>query len=96
MKQQIIDGIGKIRSKKEISTDTLETLLIDVYRLLDSKDEEDYNQCLSAICHIANYNSDDRMVQQLLHDCIVKSRVFLYDNLLEKNNKNYIPNEKKK
>lgn len=92
MNQKITYGIEKIRSKKKISTDALETLLIDVYRLLDSKDEQDYNQCLSAICHIANYNSDDRMVQQLLHDCIVKSRVFLYDNLLEKNNETYIPN----
>lgn len=91
MNQQIAYGIGKIRSKQEVSTDTLETLLIDVYRLLDSKDERDYNQCLSAICHIANYNSDDSMVQQLLHDCIVKSRVFLYDNLLEKNNETYVP-----
>ncbi|EJL6930296.1 hypothetical protein NMT09_001667, partial [Vibrio cholerae] len=92
MNQKITDGIEKIRSKKEINTETLEDLLIDVYRLLDSKDEKDYNQCLSAICHIANYNSDDRMVQQLLHDCIIKSRVFLYDNLLSKNNAGYTPN----
>ena len=89
MNQQITYGIEKIKNKKKISTDTLETLLIDVYRLLDSKDEQDYNECLSAICHIANYNSDDRMVQQLLHDCIVKSRLFLYDDLLEKNNETY-------
>lgn len=91
MNQQIATGIEKIKRKNGVSVDILEKLLIDVYRQLDSKNEQDYNQCLSAICHIANYNSSDRMVQQLLHDCIVKSRVFLYDNLLEKNNENYLP-----
>lgn len=91
MNQQIATGIEKIKRKSGVSVDVLEKLLIDVYRQLDSKNEQDYNQCLSAICHIANYNSSDRMVQQLLHDCIVKSRVFLYDNLLEKNNENYLP-----
>lgn len=88
MNQQIATGIEKIKRKSDVSIDALEKLLIDVYRQLDSKIEQDYNQCLSAICHIANYNSSDRMVQQLLHDCIVKSRVFLYDNLLKKNNAN--------
>ncbi|WP_444984599.1 DEAD/DEAH box helicase [Halomonas mongoliensis] len=92
MSQQIAYGIEKIRDKQEVSIDILENLLIDVYRLLDSKNERDYNQCLSAICHVANYNSDDSMVQQLLHDCIVKSRIFLYDNLLKKNNEAYFPN----
>ncbi|ELS9243394.1 DEAD/DEAH box helicase [Vibrio cholerae] len=91
MNQNIADGIEKIRSKNEVSVEILEKLLIDVYRLLDSKNENDYNQCLSAICHIANYNSSDSMVQQLLHDCIVKSRVFLYENLIEKNNETYLP-----
>ncbi|MFR9702104.1 DEAD/DEAH box helicase [Aeromonas sanarellii] len=91
MNQQIATGIEKIKRKSDVSIDALEKLLIDVYRQLDSKIEQDYNQCLSAICHIANYNSSDRMVQQLLHDCIVKSRVFLYDNLLKKNNANYLP-----
>ncbi|WP_445156782.1 DEAD/DEAH box helicase [Halomonas sp. E14] len=92
MNQRIAYGIEKIKDKQEVSIDILENLLIDVYRLLDSKDERDYNQCLSAICHLANYNSTDSMVQQLLHDCIVKSRIFLYDNLLKKNNETYFPN----
>ncbi|MFB4202652.1 hypothetical protein KBTX_01648 [wastewater metagenome] len=92
MSQQIAYGIEKLRDKKEVSTEIIENLLIDVYRLLDSKDERDYSRCLSAICHVANYNSSDNMVQQLLHDCIVKSRIFLYDNLLEKNNEAYFPN----
>lgn len=91
MRQKIACGIEKVKIKKEVNSDSLEELLIDVYRLLDSKDENDYNQCLSAICHVANYNSDDRMVQQLLHDCIIKSRVFLYDNLLERKDDRYLP-----
>lgn len=84
-------GINSIKLKSNISVELLENMLVEVYRLLDSKDENDYNMCLSAICHIADYNSNDLMVQQLLHDCIIKSRVFLYENLIHSNNESYDP-----
>lgn len=84
-------GINSIKLKSNISVELLENMLVEVYRLLDSKDENDYNMCLSAICHIADYNSNDLMVQQLLHDCIIKSRVFLYENLIYSNNESYDP-----
>lgn len=92
MKKQIKKMIKKLKSNKEVDIDSIIDQLINVYRLLDSKDDDDYNLCLSFICHVANKNLDDLMYQQILHDCIVKSRIFLYDNLLRKNNDNYKPN----
>lgn len=84
--------VGKIKSKSEVNVEDLETVLVDVYRLLDSKEEFDYNLCLSAICHVADFNSPDVMIQQLLHDCIIKSRVFLYETLIHSQNGCYSPN----
>ncbi|MBS3914379.1 MAG: DEAD/DEAH box helicase [Bacteroidetes bacterium] len=89
MKTRINDALAKIKTLNQLS---LEMLLIDTYKLLDSKDNSDYNLSLSSICHVANINSDDAMVQQLLHDCVVKSRIFLYDGLLFKINPQYQPN----
>jgi helicase len=83
--------LEKSKSKVEISQEEYEQALIATYRLLDSELEPDYNICLSVICHIANSNITDLMIQQLLHDCITKSRVFLYDQLLEKLNPDYNP-----
>ena len=91
LKEQIKEGVNKIKSSKDISDELIEDLLIRVYRLLDSDKNDDYNLCLSAICHTANINNTDNLVQQLLHDCIIKSRIFLYDNLLFKNDHEYHP-----
>lgn len=76
---------------RDLKNDEVENLLILVYQLLDSENNEDYNLCLSAICHVANTNPTDVMVNQILHDCIMKSRVFLYGNLLKINSENYNP-----
>lgn len=83
--------LADIKSKEDISISTIEQMLINTYRLLDSEDEENYNLCLSSICHVANINHSDIMVQQLLHDCIIKSRIFLYDGLLESIRPDYAP-----
>ncbi len=91
MKEKLKDHLEKIKSKKKIDNIDYEDALITTYRLLDSKLESDYNLCLSAICHIANLNISDQMIQQLLHDCIIKSRVFLYDPLLAKLSPHYTP-----
>ena len=82
---------NQLSSLKDLEDMGIESLLINTYRLLDSDDVKDYNQCLSVICHVANINSDEVMIQQLLHDCIVKSRIFLYDQLLSRENESYQP-----
>lgn len=91
MNEQIKNTINNIKSLQSADNAFIERLLIDVYRLLDSTKSIDYNTCLSIICHVANKNNNDIMVKQLLHDCIIKSRIFLYDNLLFKNNPEYQP-----
>ncbi|WP_413725617.1 DEAD/DEAH box helicase [Sodalis sp. RH16] len=77
----------KIRNSFNLSF--LEDALISIYRLLD--DNNNYNQCVKLICHIADKKIEDALVQQLLHDCIVKSRIFMYDDMLEKSKINYEP-----
>ncbi|CDU07953.1 DEAD/DEAH box helicase domain protein [Vibrio coralliirubri] len=89
MNNYIVDCLKRLDN---LELQEIENLLIGVYRNLDSTDDNDYNTCLSAICHIANLSIKDVMIQQLLHDCIIKSRIFLYDNLLEINDETYNPN----
>jgi len=86
----IDECIEKIR-KREITDKELELLLIDIYRFLDSDIEDDYKSCLSAICYIADLKITDKLILQLLHDCITKSRIFLYDDLLSKVNNKFNP-----
>lgn len=69
----------------------IEDILVSTYEKLDSKHDSDLNQCLSNICHIADLNIKGAMVQQLLHDCITKSRVFLYSQMIEDINPSYRP-----
>lgn len=88
MKEQLENQLKNI--KNLINLD-IEDILINTYRLLDSEEVEDYNLCLSIICHVANMSSSDAMIQQLLHDCIVKSRIFLYDHLLSQKDQFYKP-----
>lgn len=69
--------------------DKIENTLIRIYRELDNS--EHYNWCVKLICYIADKKIKDQMIQQLLHDCIVKSRIFLYDDMLSDNKINYNP-----
>ncbi|WP_228757985.1 DEAD/DEAH box helicase [Idiomarina loihiensis] len=79
----------EINSKTPL--DVIEDILVSTYEKLDSKHDSDLNQCLSNICHIADLNIKGAMVQQLLHDCITKSRVFLYSQMIEDINPSYRP-----
>lgn len=81
--------LEEIKKTKGRETNVVEDFLIDIYRLLDNN--ENYNLCVKAICHIANLHLEDAMVQQLLHDCIIKSRIFLYDDMLENSEIGYNP-----
>lgn len=91
MREDLQTKLEKLRQKIIFDNKSLEDLLIDVYRFLDSKENEDYNLCLAIICHICDIAPNDSMIQQLLHDCIIKSRIFLYDNLLQQRLRNFSP-----
>ncbi|PTU65684.1 hypothetical protein DB032_12420 [Chromobacterium sp. Panama] len=92
MKNDITLTIDRI-VKKQATHIEIEQTLIKVYRLLDSIEDSDYNLCIRAICHIANMGNKDPMIKQLLHDNITKSRIFLYDNLLQQQDSQYLPQQ---
>ncbi len=92
LQSEIQTKLDVIKDGATLETADTEKFLIQVYQLLDSTEENEYNLCLAAICHVADTKPHDLMVQQLLHDCIVKSRIFLYDNLLDRNIDSFEPN----
>lgn len=91
MTEEIKHLLLRLKNKEVLSIKEVEKFLINTYRLLDSSSEEDYNLSLSVICHVADSNPEDLLVQQLLHDCIIKSRIFLYDVLLKEKVESFAP-----
>jgi helicase len=89
--QSIREKLALVKSKQAIEIGDVEELLVDTYRLLDSKDVDAYNLCISVICHVADRDFSDPMIHQLLHDNISKSRIFLYDGLIRSRNSSYDP-----
>lgn len=81
--------LNSLKITKKMDLGNLENILIKIYRLLDFN--ENYNECVKIICHVADKRINDSLIQQLLHDCIVKSRIFMYDDMLESYNFNYNP-----
>ncbi|PIF21233.1 DEAD/DEAH box helicase [Candidatus Pantoea floridensis] len=77
------------KDKGQLDFERIENALILIYRELDNS--ENYNLCVKLICFIADKKIKDKMIQQLLHDCIVKSRIFMYDDMLSRNEINYNP-----
>ena len=51
------------------------------FLLRNSSDDTDYNLGLSVICHVGDKKVEDSLIQQLLVDCIVQSRVYLYADM---------------
>lgn len=68
----------------DFSSHQFKELLERNYALLSNceKDSLQYNLGLSVICHVANNHPNDSLIKQLLHDCIVKSRVFQYESMI--------------
>lgn len=74
--------LNKLKKTSQLEESEYVKLLKDTYHNLDFDDK--YNLCLSSICHISNNLPNNNRIQYLLHDCIVKSRVFLYNDMLKK------------
>lgn len=91
MRETVQYQLNVLRSNVEMKIDDLERLLLSTYELLDSIDPSDFSLCLAVICHVADRRFSDVMIQQLLHDNVSKSRIFLYDNLLHTRDENYNP-----
>lgn len=83
--------LKKIKQKEKIEYFEMKKLLENTYHMLNfSSCENDYNLGLSVICHVAESNPEESMLKQLLYDCIISSRVFLYNEMYGKLDKNYL------
>ena len=93
----MIENIKKINERlklkdEQLSCSEIQTFLEDTYAILSKKQLSDteYSTCLEAICRIANssliLNSLNR---EILKECIYKSRVFLYEDTLNKKQKDF-------
>lgn len=79
-------------SPKNFTLAQFKEILERNYLILSNGIEEynNYNIALSVICHVADNLPSDKLIKQLLHDNIVKSRVFLYDEMLANKSQTYI------
>lgn len=83
--EQIIALVEKLKNNGFLEFNEFKILLESTYSLLNSNDDESYNMGLYSICHIGEYLPTDIFLLQLLNDCIISSRVFLYKEMLPKN-----------
>ncbi|RQO42454.1 hypothetical protein DBR39_00840 [Chryseobacterium sp. KBW03] len=83
-KKIVIKSVDKLKESGTLEFSEFKVLLENTYSLLNSNDDDAYNIGLYSICHIGEYLPIDNFLLQLLNDCIVSSRVFLYKEMLPK------------
>lgn len=83
--KQVIALVEKLKNNTFLEFNEFKILLESTYILLNSVDDDSYNIGLHSICHIGEFLPDDNFLLQLLNDCIISSRVFLYKEMLPKN-----------
>ncbi|MEK4110481.1 helicase [Paenibacillus sp. DS2363] len=81
--------LAELKQNAFLSNSQYKFMLETAHSLLSSEDDEEYNLGLSIICHIAEAKPDDRFIHQLLFDCIIESRVFLYHEMFKNLNESY-------
>ncbi|USG67337.1 DEAD/DEAH box helicase [Brevibacillus ruminantium] len=81
--------LDRLKRYDALENKEFRTILETAYYLLSSKDDEYYNLGLSIICHVAENRPTDEFVHQLLFDCIIESRVFLYHQMYKKLDSKY-------
>src|SRR6266567_5257474 len=80
----ILSYIEKAKNRESLTCADLLAWLRLTYKLLDSiEDQDKYNIALCSICQIADIGCQDAMVQSFLSEVIVKSRVFLYRDMVK-------------
>lgn len=75
--------LTKLRQQDALSLKEYKELLERTHSFLlrNSENDADYNLCLSVICHVGDKKIADTLIRQLLVDCIVQSRVYLYTEM---------------
>ncbi len=87
---KLIDELlEKLKEEQTLSFKEYKQILEKAYPLLSSSNADLYNKGLSVICHVADSAPKDTFINQLLYDCIVASRVFLYDEMYMASNDKY-------
>ena len=84
--------LGNLKKSGLLSNKDYKFILESAYHLLSSDDDKEYNLGLSIICHVAEAKPDDIFIHQLLFDCIIESRVFLYHEMFGRVDVNYLNN----
>jgi helicase len=95
-KKNNIEKVQQLLGKlKESPDDFLKSQFKEIlernYSILSNEidDYNHYNLALAVICHVADTYPVDKLLKQLLHDNIVKSRIFLYDEMLSNKFQSY-------
>lgn len=84
--------LEKLKKNTLLTNKEFKTLLEVAYYLSSSDKDEEYNLGLSIICHVAEAKPSDSFIHQLLFDCIIESRVFLYHEMFQKVDSKYLSN----
>lgn len=87
----INETLDLIKRGGNLSNTELKELLERSYHVLKDcsyENYKDYNLGLSSICHVGNLNPEDNLIKELLHECIVQSRVFLYNQMVSSSSRN--------
>ncbi|GLB53448.1 hypothetical protein NBRC110019_24890 [Neptunitalea chrysea] len=79
---QVIKSVEDLKRNGTLDFSNFKNLLEGTYFLLNSKDEDLYNLGLYSICHICEFVPKDVFLLELLQDCIISSRIFLYKEML--------------
>lgn len=82
--EQVVVLVEKLKENNFLEFNEFKILLESTYILLNLNDDESYNIGLYAICHVSEFLPEDNFLLQLLNDCIISSRVFLYKEMLPK------------
>jgi helicase len=63
--------------------------LLNLVTVNEEENASNYGIALSVICYISDSMPNDVLVCEMLHECIVSSRVFLYSDMIDKINPAY-------
>lgn len=80
--EMVVTSVEKLKTDGKLGYSAYKNLLEATHSLFTSNDEEGYNLGLYSICHIGETPPEDHFLLQLLNDCIVASRIFLYKDML--------------
>lgn len=81
-KDIVIELVEKLKKENSLDFISYKSLLEATHALFTDKNNDSYNLGLYAICHMGEALPEDPFLLQLLNDCIVASRIFLYKDML--------------